>query len=180
MWLVRPICVDRHSFGCYKLTPTGHSVRAPNEGNTLKKSLLFGAVLFTAGFSAPADARDEHFNMPLAEALSMPEAQARLTDQITFSFGDEPHGTVQQHLGEFSSSKRTRGFSRSFHEACHWVFLTAMLEFQKRAESLGANAVINIRSNWRNNQTSSSETYVCAKGGLMAGVALIGEFVVLD
>lgn len=146
----------------------------------MKNTWLIIALLSTAGFSESADARDEHFNVSIAQALDMPEAQARLTDQITFSFGDEPHGTVQQHLGEFSSSKRTRGFSRSVHEACHWVFLTAMLEFQKRAESLGANAVINIRSNWRNNQTSSSETYVCAKGGLMAGVALIGEFVVLE
>lgn len=145
----------------------------------MKYRMPLVVALIVTGLDAPAHARDELFHMSISEALSTPDARERLKEEIAFSFGDQRHGAVKKHLGEYDSSKRTRGFSRGIHEACHWVFLSTMLELQKRAESLGANAVVNIRSNWRNNQTVSSETYVCAKGGIMAGVALIGEFVVL-
>ena len=146
----------------------------------MKNIALTALACVVFGFPLLSEARDELLNVPIADALSAPDAATRLKlDQIAFRFGDEPHSEVEKHLGEYSTNKRTRALGRSASEACHRVFLTAMLELQKRAESLGANGVVNIRSNWRNQQTSSSTTYVCAKGGVMAGVALIGEFVVL-
>lgn len=125
----------------------------------------------------PAEARDNLLDMSIEQALNTPEAKERLNKGIVFSFGDEVSVDVQESFGEYRTSKRTRAFNRDDQDACQWVFLTAMLELQKKAESLGADAVVNIRSNWKNEQTSSSTTFVCAKGGMIAGVALIGEFV---
>ncbi len=55
-------------------------------------------------------------------------------------------------------------------------------EFQlkQRANDLGANAVINIKSNYRNNLTSSETQYTCGAGAIMSGVALVGDFLITE
>jgi uncharacterized protein YbjQ (UPF0145 family) len=58
--------------------------------------------------------------------------------------------------------------------------LSALIQFRDKARSLGANAVVNIRSNFKNNLFVSETEYSCGAGGLMAGVALIGDFVKLE
>jgi uncharacterized protein YbjQ (UPF0145 family) len=57
------------------------------------------------------------------------------------------------------------------------VFLSVLLKLQERARSLGANAVINIRSNYRNNEIVSEIEYQCGAGHIFAGVALKGRIV---
>jgi uncharacterized protein YbjQ (UPF0145 family) len=52
-----------------------------------------------------------------------------------------------------------------------------MLQLQKRARDLGANAVINIVSNYNNVEFSSETEFECHAGAIMAGVALKGDFV---
>ena len=44
----------------------------------------------------------------------------------------------------------------------------------------GGNAVINIKSNYKNNTTESDTTFKCGAGNIMAGVALIGTVVRLE
>ena len=58
--------------------------------------------------------------------------------------------------------------------------LTALITMHKRAISLGANAVVNIRSNYKNNIVRSDTGYTCAAGGIVAGVALIGDFIKVE
>jgi uncharacterized protein YbjQ (UPF0145 family) len=57
--------------------------------------------------------------------------------------------------------------------------LSAMIQMRDRAVALGGNAVVNVRSNWRNVESSSDTKYQCAAGFLMAGVALKGDVVTL-
>jgi uncharacterized protein YbjQ (UPF0145 family) len=52
-----------------------------------------------------------------------------------------------------------------------------MLRLQQRAHELGANAVINIVSNYKNVEVSSETQFECHDGAIMSGVALKGEFV---
>ncbi len=52
-----------------------------------------------------------------------------------------------------------------------------MLQLQKRAKELGANAVVNIVSNYDNVEYASEAEFECHAGGIMAGVALKGDFV---
>jgi uncharacterized protein YbjQ (UPF0145 family) len=54
-----------------------------------------------------------------------------------------------------------------------------MLRLQQEAREMGANAVINIVSNYKNAETSSETQFECHDGALMSGVALKGEYVKL-
>ena len=64
--------------------------------------------------------------------------------------------------------------------ACQWVFLSAMKSLKVLAQRKGANAVINIKSNYKNNPTSSNTQFTCGAGATIAGVALIGDAVRID
>ena len=87
---------------------------------------------------------------------------------------------VIKNFGEYRTNKKTNAFGKSDHEACNWVMMSALVQLHQRAVSLGANAVINVKSNYKNNETSSTTNYTCGAGSLMAGVALIGTFVTLE
>jgi uncharacterized protein YbjQ (UPF0145 family) len=50
---------------------------------------------------------------------------------------------------------------------------------QERAQKEGANAVIGIKSNYKNIERSSETEYMCGSGALMSGVALKGRVVEL-
>ena len=76
--------------------------------------------------------------------------------------------------------KKTNAFNKSDKEACDWVFRSAILTLHQRAISLGANAVINVRSNYKNKVTTSDTEYTCGAGKFVAGVALIGDFVTVE
>ena len=62
----------------------------------------------------------------------------------------------------------------------HCAVCGARLTLHQRALTLGANAVINIRSNYKNNMTKSDTEYTCGAGKFVAGVALIGDFVIVE
>lgn len=128
--------------------------------------------------AADAPARDTVQQLPVADVLNNPEYAGRL-EGISFYFGNQPHPEIVKNFGEGRTNKKTNAFNKSDEEACEWVMLSALIQLKERAQSLGANAVVNIRSNYKNNETSSDTEYTCGAGALMAGVALIGTFVTL-
>jgi uncharacterized protein YbjQ (UPF0145 family) len=128
-------------------------------------------------FALSAHARDDIKDYSIAEAMSTEKAKEILGTNIKFYFGDQKHGVVTKKFGEFGSNKKTNGVNKSDKEACEWVFLSAMKSLRERAEKEGANAVVNIRSNYRGNTTSSPDTFKCGSGALMSGVALLGNVV---
>jgi uncharacterized protein YbjQ (UPF0145 family) len=80
-------------------------------------------------------------------------------------------------FGEFVSNRKTNGFAKSDMAACSWAFLSALVEFQKRAHELGGNAVIDIHSYYKKEDISSTTQIPCYKGFLLAGLALRGNVV---
>ena len=139
------------------------------------------SILLTCLLLAPsAFARDKIDNYWINEVMTSNDAYNALGDDILYFFGDEPHGKVIRRLGEIKTSKKTRALGKSDREACHWVFLSAMKEFRVHAIKRGGNAVINIRSNYKNKRTSSDETFKCGAGTLVAGVALIGTIIEME
>lgn len=137
---------------------------------------LLAALTITC-FAFSAHARDDIKDYSIAEAMSTEKAKEILGTNIKFYFGDQQHGAVTKKFGEFGSNKKTNGVNKSDKEACEWVFLSAMKSLRERAEKEGANAVVNIRSNYRGNTTSSPDTFKCGSGALMSGVALLGNVV---
>jgi uncharacterized protein YjbJ (UPF0337 family) len=134
--------------------------------------LVLGLVLISA--AASAGARDTHHMYPVSDALATSGAQEKLDAKIKLYFGDQPHAKALKTMGEFTTNKKTNAFGKADKTACEWAFLDAMLSLQERARSEGANAVINIKSYYKKDETSSSSEYMCGAGALMAGVTFKG------
>jgi len=143
------------------------------------RKLFFVVALLGAGLAAPlaAQAADTVVMLPIAGAMAANDAQGRLGDSVKFYFADQPTPTVLSRITSDKTSLRTNGFGKSAEKACNWVFLSAMLQLQKRAHDVGANAVINIVSNYNDKEMASQTEFECHDGAIMAGVAFKGDFV---
>ncbi|HRE16013.1 MAG TPA: excinuclease ATPase subunit, partial [Rhodocyclaceae bacterium] len=111
--------------------------------------------------------------------LATPASQEKIDKTIRLYFGAQKSPAIAKRLGEWGTNKKTNAFNKTDKEACEWTFLSAVLELQERARKEGGDAVINIKSNYKSRQTSSTTEYMCGNGALMAGVALKGTVVKL-
>lgn len=144
-----------------------------------RNSLLTLAVISTISWMPSSYARDEVQDFSIEQALTSDEAITLLGDNVKFAFGDQSLGPTARNYGEFRTNKKTNAFGKSDLKACEWAFLSAMVSLRDRAVAEGGNAVINIRSNYKNQVTSSETTFQCGAGNVVAGVALIGNVVKL-
>ena len=138
---------------------------------------IFAILLLFAG--SVAQARDTRHQFNIADVVDKPQNASQL-EGVSFYFGDQEHPSVKNDFGEFRTNKKTNAFNKSDAEACQWVMMSALLQLHKRARDLGADAVINIKSNYKNNVVSSDTQYTCGAGMTVAGVALIGTLVKLE
>jgi uncharacterized protein YbjQ (UPF0145 family) len=125
----------------------------------------------------PSHARDTKYMLPISAALEVKDSKDRLDGSIKFFFGNQPTPPVLAKLGTDVSNRKTNAFGKSDEKACNWAFLSAMVALEKRAQQLGANAVINIVSYYKKDVMSSPTEFECHAGALIAGVALKGDFV---
>lgn len=143
-----------------------------------KNSILI--LVVSAVMSAPgALARDTHHRFSIADVMENAENASRL-EGVSFYFGEQSHPAIKKNHGEFRTNKKTNAFNKSDLQACERAMMSALLQLHQRAQNLGVNAVINIKSNYKDNMVSSETEYVCGAGALMAGVALIGTFVTVE
>jgi uncharacterized protein YbjQ (UPF0145 family) len=142
-------------------------------------TMRLACMLALVGAAAAAQARDTKLMLPLSAAMSDNDAQNRLGDSVKFYFGKQQAPAVLERLGTDQTSQKTNSFGKTPERSCNWAFLSAMLRLQQRARELGANAVINIVSYYKNAENSSETQFECHDGALMSGVALKGEFVKL-
>lgn len=134
-------------------------------------------VVFVSVFSVGSVARDDVKSYPIVKALSSDVAKSKLGNNVSFYFGEQRHAEIETTFGEFKTNKKTNSFNKSDEEACDWAFLSAIIALKEQAIKNGGNAVIEIKSNYKNNLTSNNDTFQCGAGMLMAGVALTGKVV---
>ena len=145
------------------------------------KTCLIAAALGTSLLSTvPAFARDTKLMMPIEAAMADNNARGRLGDSVKFYFGNQATPKVLERLVIDQTSQKTNSFGKTPERSCNWAFLSAMLQLQKRALAVGANAVVNIVSNYGNIPMSSDTEFECHDGAIMSGVALKGEFVKIE
>jgi uncharacterized protein YbjQ (UPF0145 family) len=144
--------------------------------NRIAILVIFIALTLTG---VEAGARNTIHQLSIADFMAKPENANKLKG-VVFYFGNQPHPNIVKNFGEYRTNKKTNAFNKKDEAACDWVMLSAMLALHQRALSLGANAVINIKSNYKDNEVSSTTKYTCGAGAIMAGVALIGTFVTLE
>lgn len=139
------------------------------------KAILISMLLF----SAPIFARDDLQTYTFKDVVEHGYAEGILDKSISFHLAGASPADVIENFGEFRSNKKTNAFGKSDAKACKWVLLSVLKSFQDRAKSLNGNAVINLKSNYKNNEFVDAEKFQCGAGALMAGVAMIGEVVKL-
>lgn len=148
--------------------------------NRTKNTIVTLCAIAALSWVPAGYTRDQVQAFPLDKVLSSSDATAKLGDSIKFAFGSTSIGKVSKNYGEFRTNKKTNAFGKSDEKACNWAFLSAMISLRDRAVTEGGNAVINIRSNYKNNTTSSESTFQCGAGNVVAGVALIGDVVTIN
>jgi uncharacterized protein YbjQ (UPF0145 family) len=146
----------------------------------MMKLLCKVLIIAICGYPLTASARDDQIAFPLLQALNFGAAQGKLDPGVKLFFGRQRHPRIAKDLGEWSTSKKTNAFAKTDQQACEWAFLSAVIALQERARKEGANAFVNIASNYKNFERSSESEYVCGAGGLIAGVALKGRAVLLE
>lgn len=138
------------------------------------------AVLAATGIVAsllPAMAEDKIFSLTLSDALASAPVREKIDGGVKFYFGDQRHPAVLQKFGDYVTNQKTSNFLKPDLKSCTWVFASALIELQKRAEVLGANAVINIRSYYKKEDVAIGTEVPCHVGAMIAGIALKGDFV---
>ncbi|MEJ2791905.1 excinuclease ATPase subunit [Iodobacter sp. LRB] len=135
------------------------------------------AALFIASFlSTSAFARDTVLQIPLADVLAMPEAQGKLDGSVKFYLAGQKTPAISEKLSEDVSNQKTNGVGKSDEFGCKWAALSALIAFQNSAKKNGANAVVDLVSYYKKNETKSDTTIECHAGGFVIGVALKGSY----
>lgn len=146
---------------------------------TIKTFSVFFLTFALLGTQA-ANARDDELKFPIDEAMQSEAFQSELGSDVQFYWGGQSHPPVAQKFGEFPTNKKTNAFNKSDKEACEWVLLSALISLRDRALREGGDAVVGIKSNYKNQEFVSETEYECGAGAFVAGVALKGTVVKLE
>ena len=134
-------------------------------------------ILSAALLCGPAYARNTVVDIPLADVLAMPEAKDKLDGTVQFYLAGQNAPKVTAPVGEVISNHKTEAVAKEDDTAaCRWVILTTLQDLQKVAKRHGANAVVDIVSYYKKNETRSDTTIRCHAGGFVAGAALKGAY----
>ncbi|ATO18612.1 excinuclease [Acinetobacter sp. LoGeW2-3] len=133
--------------------------------------LGFGGVL-------SAQAADNMHDFDFQEAVKRAVDDGVLDGSVKFYLAGTKSGGRVIERG-LITNKKTNGFAKSAESSCDHVLRSALIQFERTAKARGANAVTNLVSYYKANETKSTKTYQCAKGTAVAGVALKGDLVKL-
>lgn len=134
----------------------------------------FIALTLTLGGMASVQAADTIHQLNFQDAVNRAVADGFLDGSVKFYLAGTKSGGQVVEKG-LVTNKKTNGFGKSAEKACDHVLRSALIQFQNTAKSRGANAVTNLVSFYKSNETRSTTTYDCAKGTAVAGVALKGD-----
>lgn len=141
--------------------------------------LRVAAVVAAVTLALPAQARDERMLFDVDGALASAEGKDRFDDTVQFYFGDRTHSQPLQTFGVHTSERRTFAPIRTDAEACQHAFIEALAALRDAAKASGANAVVNIKSIYKNREFVSDTQYECRAGYFATGVSLEGRLVKL-
>ena len=140
----------------------------------MKRHLL--VLVAALALATPAIARDSALHLPFDAVVAQGRASGQLDGSVSFHLEGAKAPATQQSFGEASVNRKTNAVNKSDEEACQWVALGALVALQDAAKRRGANAVVGLRSNYKNRPYSSATQYECHAGGILAGVAFKGTY----
>ncbi len=138
------------------------------------KTTLAAMAMTLLAIPATGVARDDRLMFSIKDAITTPAANEKLRSDVAFYFGGAPHPEVVQKMGETIVNLKTNSIGKSDRVACEWVFLSVLIDLQKRAREAGGNAVIGIESYYKKETFKSETQFMCGAGATVAGVAFKG------
>jgi hypothetical protein len=137
------------------------------------------AVLAAVALAPAADARDERMLFDVDPVLASPQGKDRFDETVQFYFGERPYPQVLEAFGIHTSERRTFAPIHTDEEACRKAFVEALAGLRDAAKARGANAVVNIKSIYKNREFRSDTQFECRAGYFATGVSLEGRLVKL-
>jgi hypothetical protein len=137
--------------------------------------LTIGLGLFFA-IARPAHARDDKYMLPINTALESTDAREKPDGSVKFFFGKQSTPQIVTKLGTHSPHGKTNTRPTDDKKACNTAFVAALVDFQKHAKKVGANAVVNIASYYKKVEMSSTTEFEC-HAGAAAHAILRGDLV---
>ena len=146
----------------------------------MKTIIKVGVAIVALGSMSVAVARDDRLMFPVKSAMEKGQTtKDKLDPNIKLYFGKQRTPAVEKQIGEWTSNKKTNAANKSDQEACEIAFVSAALSLQERAKKEGGDAVVNIKSVYKNENVENDAEYLCGAGTFLSGVALRGTVVKL-
>lgn len=145
----------------------------------IRARLLSATVLVATVLLPAAQARDEQMLFAIDEALASPLAQDRFDDTVQFYWGNRPYPQPLQSFGVFTSERKTFAPTKTDAAACEKAFVETLASLRDQAKEVGANAVVDIKSIYKNREFRSDTQFECRAGYFATGVSLEGRLVKL-
>ena len=143
----------------------------------------FLRVVFLASIVAlapmAAGARSTLHDLDVKQAMDSEVGKAKLLG-VPVYFAGQSHAKVASDMGVFTANRRTNAFNKSDEQACRIAFLSAVISLQSRAQQLGGDAVVDVKSITKHRNLESATQYRCAAGNVVANVVLTGRVVKLE
>ena len=138
--------------------------------------IIFSVVTGLVLSSSPLLARDTFHDLLVSDAAKSFLGKEKLL-KVPFYMAKQKHPAIKKDLGVFRSNKRTNALNKSDDEACKIAFLSAIISLQERAQRMGADGVVDIKSITKHKKLVSAGKYRCAAGDIIANVVLTGRLV---
>ncbi|MGQ0586470.1 MAG: hypothetical protein ACT4PK_04640 [Gammaproteobacteria bacterium] len=132
-------------------------------------SLLAGALA-----PAAAQAKDEQWLFDLATVMGSAQGRDRFDDTVRFYWSGQSAPGPAESLSIQTSERKTFLPMRTEREACDLSFIEALASLRNAARKAGANAVVEVKSLYKNREFRSATEYECRVGYFSASVTLEG------
>lgn len=141
------------------------------------KRLSLAALLLMI-MPAASMAADKIVHFPFDAVVAEAQKTGKIDGSVKFYLkGNTPEGTVTVLNDNVSTNRKTNAFGKKDDVTCSWVLQSALIALQDDAKAAGANAVVDIVSNYNDVIYSDPANYECHVGFLMSGVQLKGKLV---
>lgn len=141
----------------------------------MKIRLLLAASALAA-ITQVAHARTEVVTYPIKPVLE----SKQFAPDVALYFGNQPHPAVVAKLGEVTKSSHPPRKTLTEVEVCNATLADALRQLASAAHDRGANAVINIRTNFHSSESNDENNYTCGVSSVSAALRVRGEMVTIE
>ena len=136
------------------------------------KPLALAAALLAA-LPMTSHAADKVVHLAFDNAVKAATASGKLDGSVKFYLtGTTPAGQLTVVNDNVDVTRKTNAFGKKDQETCDWALQSVLIAMQDDAKKAGANAVVDIVSNYNGSEYRDAQNYECHVGFLMSGVQL--------